>query len=234
MPSFQYKVLRTKKFTAGISLSVHPDRGVVVKAPFWLPDIAIRKFVEDKAAWIEKNLKRLRVSKPMEKEYVVGEKHLYFGREYPLRFIEIDTPERTEANISEEDIYITLYKGHTGNKRLEEIKEAILRLYLESGVGIVTEKVNFYSSRIGVEYSRIDIKKVSSIWGSCSPTNRLCFNRKLIMAPHEVVDYVIIHEICHMVHRNHSSRFWGLVAKFDPHYREHRRWLHRNHSLLTI
>ncbi|PIP85683.1 hypothetical protein COW83_03000, partial [Candidatus Collierbacteria bacterium CG22_combo_CG10-13_8_21_14_all_43_12] len=75
---------------------------------------------------------------------------------------------------------------------------------------------------------------VSSIWGSCSPSNRLCFNRKLIMAPHEVVDYVVIHEVCHLVHRNHSSRFWGLVAKLDPKYKEHRRWLYRNHSLLSI
>lgn len=174
------------------------------------------------------------LSKPKEKEYVDGEKHLYFGQEYILAIIHTEIPLRTEAKILEDKLQVSLFSGHVDNKRDEEIKEAILRLYLETGIAVITEKVNFYSAQLGVEYSRIDIKKVSSIWGSCSPTNRLSFNRKLIMAPHEVVDYVIIHEVCHMLQRNHSSRFWGLVAKFDSKYKEHRRWLHRNHQKLLV
>ena len=215
-------------------LSIHPEKGLTVRAPFWVPEISIRKFVEEKSDWIQKQLSRLNHSKPKEKEYVDGEKHLYFGQEYDLNILYLKTPRRTEVKIHDDKIQVSLFEGHADNKRTNEIKEAILRFYLETGIAVITEKVNHYSSLLEVEYNRIDIKKVSSIWGSCSPTNRLSFNRKLIMAPHEVVDYVIIHEVCHLVQRNHSSRFWGLVAKFDPKYKEHRRWLHRNHQKLLV
>lgn len=234
MPSFHYTVIRTHKFSTGLRLSIHPEKGVTVKAPFWLPDLAIRKFVEEKTAWIEQHLRQFKRPEIPAKQYLAGEKHLYFGEEYALVIIETFTPLRTEAKISGECMHLTIFEGHTGEKRLTEIREAILRLYLETGIGVITEKVNYYANRLGVDYTRIDIKKVSSIWGSCSATNRLCFNRKLIMAPHDVVNYVIIHEVCHMKERNHSSHFWALVAKFDPLYRDHRRWLHRNHLLLSI
>ncbi len=212
---------------------MHPERGVTVRAPFWLPAFAIKKFVEEKSDWIMKHLS-VRSPRPEEKKYEHGEKHLFFGREYPLNIIESDTPGRTRVEINEEILTASVYKGYVGPKRITELKDGMLRWYLETGILVITEKVNYYSEQIGVDYSRIDIKKVSSIWGSCSPDNKLCFNRKLIMAPHEIVNYVVIHEVCHMVHRNHSSHFWGLVAKFDPRYKEHRRWLHRNHLLLSI
>lgn len=234
MAPFNYTVTRLKKFSASLSLTIHPEKGVVVRAPFWVPDIAIRKFIEDRSTWIETHLKQAMSPLAPEKKYLPGEKHLYFGREYVLTIQEYEHPLRTQAVIANESLQVSLYRGHLESKRTNEIREAILRLYLETGIAVITEKVNYFSEKIGVSYSRIDIKKVSSIWGSCSPTNRLCFNRKLIMAPHEVVDYVIIHEVAHMVHRNHSSRFWGLVARFDSNYKQHRQWLHHNHLLLSL
>ena len=212
---------------------MHPEKGVIVRAPFWLPALAIKKFVEEKSDWIIKHLVRKAANIP-EKKYEHGEKHLYFGREYPLCITHKTVPGRTVVEITDEAIRVTVYEGYSGEKRSSEIKDGLLRWYLETGILTITEKVNYYCEQIGVDYSRIDIKKVSTIWGSCSPGNKLCFNRKLIMAPHEIVNYVVIHEVCHMVHRNHSSRFWGLVAKYDPKYKDHRRWLHRNHLLLSI
>lgn len=232
MPPFQYKVIRVRRLSAATKISVHPERGVVVHAPFWLPLSAIQKFVEDKSEWITKHLKK--ATPAVTKNYSEGEKHFYFGQEYPLKLNPEETPVRTSAELIGDAIVINIFQGHDGEKKSTEIKESLLRWYLETGIAVITERVNFYTEKIGVDYSRIDIKKVSSIWGSCSPGNRLCFNRKLVMAPHEVVDYVVIHEVCHLVHRNHSSRFWGLVARFDPRYKEHRRWLRRNHLILSI
>jgi len=233
VPPFPYQVIRSKKLTTGTTISVHPEKGVIVRAPFWLPAFAIQKFVDEKRSWIVRALERSKPSVPV-KKYLAGEKHLYFGREYPLKINLFNLPVRTSVELAENSLLVSLFQGHAEEQKGLEIKEGLLRWYLETGISVITEKVNLYSKKIGVDYSRIDIKKVSSIWGSCSPSNRLCFNRKLIMAPHEVVDYVVIHEVCHLVHRNHSSRFWGLVAKLDPKYKEHRRWLYRNHSLLSI
>jgi len=233
VPPFPYKIIRSKKLTTGTTISVHPEKGVIVRAPFWMPSFAIQKFIDEKTGWILRSLAKIKPTVST-KKYQEGEKHLYFGEEYPLKIKLICQPVRTSVEMAEGLILVSLYYGHIEEKRDIEIKDGLLRWYLETGISVITEKVNLYTEKLGVNYSRIDIKKVSSIWGSCSPSNRLCFNRKLIMAPHEVVDYVVIHEVCHLVHRNHSSRFWGLVAKFDPRYKEHRRWLYRNHSLLSI
>jgi hypothetical protein len=234
VPQFEYQLLRTSKISSGLRLSIHPEKGVIVRAPFWVPETLVRKFVEAKSAWVEKHLKKLQARTAPAKQYLAGEKHLYFGQEYLLTITEASAPQRTTAQISADQLQVTLFDGHTGAQRINEIQDAILRLYLETGIAVITEKVNHFTTQLGVEYSRIDIKKVSSIWGSCSPSNRLCFNRKLIMAPPEVVEYVVIHEVCHLVQRNHSSRFWALVARFDPEFREHRRWLHRHHLLLSL
>lgn len=193
----------------------------------------IDSFVGQKSTWIEKHLKRLN-SKKIVKHYIDGEKHLYFGKEYLLSITQTSTPKRSKVSIDEDTIRVELSNHLEKEKLSEKIKEALLYWYLEKGIEIITEKVNFYVKEMGVSYKKINLKKVSSIWGSCSPTNCLSFNRKLVMAPHEVVDYVVIHEVAHISHRNHGSKFWNLVESFDPQYKNHRKWLRTNHHLLAI
>jgi len=198
-----------------------------------MPQIMIEAFIKDKSVWIEKHLSQISSTKIV-KNYTNGEKHLFFGVEYPLEIIPVSTPGRCTVQIVAEKIQIQIYENIPLEEHPNKIKEALLHWYLEQGIAAITEKVNLYSQEIGVSYSRISLKEVTSIWGSCSPTNCLSFNRKLVMAPHEVVDYVVIHEVSHMVHRNHGTRFWQLVSKHDPLYKYHRRWLKLNHHLLSI
>lgn len=193
----------------------------------------IDSFVEQKSAWIEKHLKRLN-SKKVVKHYDNGEKHLYFGKEYPLSITQTPIAGRSNVSLSEENIEVKIFDQIPKEKHSEKIKEALLYWYLERGIEVITEKVNYYVKEMGVNYKKINLKKVSSIWGSCSPTNCLSFNRKLVMAPHEVVDYVVIHEVAHLTHRNHGSKFWNLVESFDSQYKNHRKWLRLNHHLLAI
>ena len=215
------------------SISISPEKGVVVRAPFWMPQAMIDSFIREKSDWIEKHLSQIS-SKKVTKSYVNGEKHLFFGTEYPLEVVPVSTPGRSTTQIVAEKIQIEIYEKIPQEEIPGKIKEALLHWYLEQGIATITEKVNFYAEKIGVSYSRISLKEVTSIWGSCSPTNCLSFNRKLVMAPHEVVDYVVIHEVSHMVHRNHGTHFWQLVSKFDPQFKYHRRWLKLNHHLLSI
>jgi len=231
--SFSYRILRKKGIASNASITVSAERGVVVRAPFWMPKGIIENFIQEKSLWIEKHLERLSLKK-ITKHYFEGEKHLYFGKEYSLSIVTTRTPGRSKISLLEDTIQVELYEGLPKEKHPEKIEEALLYWYLEKGIETITEKVNYYSQEIGVEYQKINLKKVSSIWGSCSPTNCLSFNRKLVMAPHEIVDYVVIHEVAHMVHRNHGSGFWNLVRNFDPQYKYHRRWLKLNHHLLSI
>lgn len=233
MSSFSYQIKRNNRLTSNISIAISPEKGVVVRAPFWMPLAMINNFIKEKTAWIEKNLKKID-TQVVSKTYTDGEKHLYFGTFYPLSIIPVCTPGRCTVDIVDEKIKVEIYDQFDQNNQRQKIKDALQHWYLEKGIEVITEKVNFFSSKIGVSYQKINLKKVSSIWGSCSPTNCLSFNRKLVMAPHEVVDYVVIHEVSHMVHRNHGSHFWQLVSRFDPQYKSHRRWLRLNHQILTV
>jgi predicted metal-dependent hydrolase len=81
------------------------------------------------------------------------------------------------------------------------------------------------SSRLGVTYRRITIRDTRSRWGSCSTTGTLSFSWRLALAPREILDYVVVHELCHLRHHDHSRRFWSLVGEVWPQYREHKAWL---------
>ncbi len=233
MSSFRYQIKRSKRLTSNTSISISPEKGVVVRAPFWMPQGMIESFIREKSDWIEKHLDKI-TSRQVRMTYENGEKHLFFGTGYPLEIISACTPGRCQVDLINEKIQVIIYDRLSPSEKPQKIKDALQHWYLEKGIEIITEKVNFYASQIGVTYQRISLKNVSSIWGSCSPTNCLSFNRKLVMAPHKVVDYVVIHEVSHMVHRNHGHGFWELVSRFDPQYKSHRRWLRLNHQLLTV
>ncbi len=233
MSQINYTLIRSRRLLSGTSVSVSPDKGVVVRAPFWMTEAMVRSLVESKSVWIQKHLSKMSPPKVV-KEFKEGETHLFFGSEYSLSIKTVTSPGRTAVNVCDNKIEVEIYNGFKQNIHPEKIREALQHWYLEKGIAVITEKVNYFSEQIGVSYSRISLKNVTSIWGSCSPRNCLSFNQKLVMAPHEVVDYVVLHEVSHMVHRNHGKKFWELVQKYDPLYKTHRRWLKQNHHLLSI
>lgn len=98
----------------------------------------------------------------------------------------------------------------------------------------ISQKAQFFSSKMQLKYKKIKIGKAQKRWGSCSSTGNLNFTWRLIMAPAEVVDYVIVHEIAHLQEHNHSVRFWSLVGRYCPDYKVHTEWLRVNGHLLSF
>lgn len=231
MSNFQYVIKRNKRLLGNINLRVK-DGQVVVSAPFWVSTKVIDNFVVSKTDWIAKALTKQ--SKTVFKNYTEGETHLLYGQDIPLIINKVDSLTRTTVNFENQSLSLKIYQGFQGESYQKEAEKAFLSFYLQELSYYLTDKVNFYTKALGVEYSKIEIKKVSSIWGSCSPQNVLSFNRKLIQSPKEIIDYVVIHEVCHLKERNHSSRFWALVGKFDKDFQKHRRWLHQNGVKLRL
>ncbi len=97
---------------------------------------------------------------------------------------------------------------------------------------IIPARVEHFTAQIGVTYGRITLRCQKTRWGSCSTTGNLNFNVLLMLAPPEVLDYVVIHELCHRLEMNHSARFWDLVSRYDPDQRLHRAWLKERGSML--
>lgn len=102
----------------------------------------------------------------------------------------------------------------------------------EEALRVIPSKVKKYAAVIGVDYGRITIRNQRTRWGSCSSKGNLNFNCLLIQTPESVMDYVIVHELCHRIEMNHSQRFWNLVESILPDYKEQRKWLKENGSEL--
>ena len=111
-------------------------------------------------------------------------------------------------------------ENHIQQRSMEEIRELA-----DEAVKKVPERVRYYAPIVGVTYGRITIRNQKTRWGSCSSKGNLNFNCLLILAPPEVLDYVVVHELCHRKHMNHSKEFWAEVEKVLPNYKEAEAWL---------
>jgi len=115
---------------------------------------------------------------------------------------------------------------------VEKFTDQEIRKLREQARMLVTEKVQYYAPHIGVTYHQITIRTQHTRWGSCSSRGNLSFNCLLALVPTDVLDYVVVHELCHRIEMNHSERFWVLVSKILPDYKAHRKWLKENGTKL--
>jgi len=102
------------------------------------------------------------------------------------------------------------------------------KIYREQAREKITERCKYYGEMHGLKFNRIRITGAKTRWGSCSAKNNLNFCWKLILAPEEILDYVVVHELSHTVHKNHSAKFWNLVEQIDPEHKKNRKWLKQN------
>ena len=130
---------------------------------------------------------------------------------------------------------------HDGEKELPEEKEKsdprlsyLEKKYRDAAKRYLYERVEYYTQITGDAYSGIRIADQKTRWGSCSSNKTLSFSWRLMLAPPRVMDYVVIHEVCHLRHMNHSKDFWRMVASLDPDYKEHRKWLKENGNTLVL
>ncbi len=107
----------------------------------------------------------------------------------------------------------------------KELSKQEIKLLVTRAKRIIPQKVKYYADIMGLEYGRITIKMQKSRWGSCSSKKNLNFNCLLMRTPDEIIDYVVVHELCHLKEMNHSPAFWAEVEKMIPDYKERRKWL---------
>jgi predicted metal-dependent hydrolase len=137
-----------------------------------------------------------------------------------------------KAQVSGSELVVFVPQGHKENKK--EIKKAISTEFKKQFRAIVEEGVEEYNKFYNFKYNRIAIKNNKTNWGSCSSMGNLNFNWKLIFAPLKIIDYVIVHEICHLKEHNHSQAFWDLVSKQAPDHKLSRKWLKQNGGGLIL
>ena len=216
---FEVKVKRTSRRRT-VSLEVR-EGFVQIIVPNVLSEKEIENIIVKKTKWIRNKL-LVHKSKPVykPKEFITGESFSYLGKNYRLKVI---NSKKSCVEIKDDRIFV--YKRPKG----KSVKDLLVNWYKQQGIKLFEKKTKKYQELIGVKPSSISTRTYSKRWGSCSSKGDITFNWRIIMAPHSVIDYVVIHELCHLVHHNHSPKYWRTVKSFYPNYKEKVNWL-RDHS----
>lgn len=232
MITFDYQIIRRpRRHTA--SISVKPDCSVQVMVPTDLPMQKIVELVNRKSRWIKSKILLFQdINRDQkQKEYVSGESFTYLGRNYRLKITEGDSK---DVKLADGRFYVSVPSIMTGNDKSEFIRRKLIEWYKEHAVQRLRQKAIRYAKVVGVQPVSVGLKDYLSRWGSCHQDGRLFFNWKVIIAPHSIVDYVVVHELCHLVYPDHSKEYWGLLETILPDYAERKEWLKVNGRLLNI
>ncbi|MBN2146936.1 MAG: M48 family metallopeptidase [Anaerolineales bacterium] len=217
------QVIRTRRKT--VALIVERDGRLVVRAPLRFPQAQILDLVRQKADWVRARQEEahLRAALSAEHRFVEGECFWYLGETHPLAIVERSAPALTLRRCFE--------LARPAQPQARPVFEA---WYRRQARQIITERVDMLAARWGLRYGRLRFSSARTRWGSCSRGGTLSFTWRLVMAPLPVIDYVVIHELAHLEHPNHSKAFWARVGEMLPDYAVRRKWLKTYGSQLHL
>lgn len=217
------KIIRSKR--KSFSIEIDDSGKILLRVPINASDIVINDFVKRHYIWIEKKLNEIenREIKYQPKKFFDGEKFLYLGKFYNLNIVK----NQRISLIFENEFYLS--KKHISNAH-----EIFKNFYKKMAKEIIMERVKFYANKYSFKYNKIKITSANKRWGSCTSKGNLNFSYRLIMAPLEIVDYVVVHELVHLIDKTHKKSFYNKVEKILPDYKERKKWLNKNGYLLKI
>lgn len=199
-----------------ISLTMAPNGKLEVLAPCDVKDETIDKLVQKKKFWIYKNRKELINKKTaFEKEYVSGESFLYLGKKFRLDV----------AQFEHKELLFKQNKFILNKKEQEKAETLFEKWYKQKAKEKLIPRVEKFAKQMGLNPKEIKILSMSKRWGSCTPDGNIILNYHLIKAPLYVVDYVIVHELAHLIEHNHSEKFWKIVKTQMGDFTKQKEWL---------
>src|SRR6056300_1637793 len=205
------------------------DGNVEVRATFNLNQNEIDAFILKKERWIKnKILLQKSIKQLPEKKFINGEVFKLLGKDLKLK-INISGEKKTYLK----NDYICLDLKNNSENNKEKIKKKLKLFYRSLSERILKERTLIESKKMNLKVKAIKVRSYKNRWGSCSSNGDISYNWKLIMAPEKIIDYVIIHELCHLIHFNHSRDYWEEVSKKIINYKECREWLKSNQYLFN-
>ena len=224
------QLVRTdRRKTVSISLE---DGAVRVLAPKRLAERRIQEIVDKKSNWISKRLKdQAAAPKIQTKHFVDGEMFSYLGKHYTF---ERRRDIQSSVKLKSGRLISTLDSTVSENEAIEAHRVQVTNWYRDRAADVLGQKTTQHGDALKLKLSSIKIKNYKARWGSCSINGEISYNWKIMMAPPRIIDYVVIHELSHLVHHDHSDKFWRQVGKSFPDYRECRAWLRGQGHVLTL
>lgn len=222
----QYSLSKSNRKTA--SIYIERDGQISIIVPKELTTEKIERLIENKRYWIYKSLSEWRDlnATKIEREFVNGEGFLYLGRSYILRKV----PEQEEPLMLKGGYFcLCLPKNKADNP-----KDIFKAFYKQKGLEKIAQRIDFYKSRMGVEVKKVRIQELQYRWASCNVGGILNFHWKCMMAPLKIIDYIVVHELAHLIVKDHSLAFWNEVDKILPDYQERKEWLRINGAAMGL
>lgn len=239
--TLQVHIIRSKRKT--VCLSVNKDGSVAVKAPLRYPtDKEIAGFIEQKMDWIlkQREIQQDREDMKLVRRFETDYSFPYLGEEC---LIEMQSGRKTKISYENGKIliktpfYDTLvanYEAVENKIAIEKLQSDLKKWYKKQAAAYLTKRVAYYKDVVGVTVNSVSIKSRKSQWGSCDSNGNITFSWRLVMARPEAIDYVVIHELCHRKHMDHSRDFWNQVQKYMPDFKVQKQWLEENSVNLNI
>jgi len=210
------QIIRSDRKT--LSLSINENAELIVRAPNRASYDEIQKFISEKSAWIEKKHRLIKARLKNDLNHNLNSQCLYLGSLYPIK---IDHNSFDQISFNGQIF--------TMNDESSETISLILKSwYKKRFMEVALPRLNYFSDKYNLKVNQVRVKEQKTLWGSCSSKNNINLNYLLIMAPIKVIDYVIVHELVHTIHKNHSVKFWQEVETIMPRYKEARYWLKDN------
>lgn len=225
---FEVTVIRSDR---RLSATIKVDQsGVSLRVP---KDIARHRIVEligKKTPWILKKLEYAAslAARPT-LEYEDGDPITYLGKTYSLQ---IQVGARPYVELTADQVVVTVIEQNRSNPL--HVRMLLERWLLDEAAILMAERLEYFAPLVGVRPTGMQVKAYKARWGSCKADGQIQFNWRLIHGPAEVIDYVVVHELCHILQHNHSPAYWSEVARVMPDYKIKRKWLSDNGSALTM
>ena len=217
----------SKRKTAAVKI----QKGrVYVMVPDGVPLAAIESLVANKSRWIKEKLaiqQQIMAIKP--KAFVAGESFSCLDKSHPLKIVAGRYP---VIKLHQDELVVSVRDEAADNAPV--IKHLLIKWYKQQAESELKIKTECYAAIIGVKPTSVTIKAFKARWGSCSITGGIQYNWKIMIAPDRIVNYVVIHELCHILHHNHSPAFWKAVERYCRDYRDCGAWLKMNGARLEL
>ncbi len=220
-PNLTMKIIRSRR--KSIAIVVERDGALTVRAPYGVSQALIDEFVQSKSAWIQTTQQKLKRFSPPVHCYENGEEFLFMGKAYPLTLVSGRAP----ALVFRDGFFLNA---------AAKAKAPVLftAWYKSQARKIISERLAALACVHDFHYQKMRLSSARTRWGSCSSRKTISITWRLIMAPPEVIDYVLIHELVHLEFPNHSKTFWKRVAALQPGYPALRKWLKENGAALNL
>ncbi|ROL60914.1 M48 family peptidase [Bacteroidetes/Chlorobi group bacterium ChocPot_Mid] len=218
------RIIRSKRRT--FSIEINPKGLLTIRAPLRASNGEIKNIIKDKYDWIKKKKKEIskKMAQKKKRHYVNGEKFECLGKEYTLI---LKDNHKFAFSTSQDKLIL--------NSNYQKVaRNLLIYWYKNQALKYITRRASHFAEIMNTNFNRINITGANTRWGSCSNNKNLNFSWKLILAPKQIVDYVIVHELSHLFEMSHSKKFWNRVAQVLPNYMIYETWLKENGHLLDL